>query len=799
MKRACISMILAVLVILAGATAAPAASPPPTMNYQGVLRDAAGAPLDGSHDMIFRFFDAETGGNEILVEEHLAAGTGAVGVSAGLFTVGLGTGDLRDGSEPTGIYTRLDSLFRDYSSIWMEIEVGAEILSPRLPVRAAPYALNADTVGGLEPIYLVTTRAAAQTLEGDLTVDGTIAANGGRLTMTGNSTIALQGALPTLSFDLDGNEAVPEMSLSAFGNLSLRSGLTLGSASEQIYWNSLNGFSMTDNLRIPDRLKMGPSGAQSLFWNDPSARFELSSGLQLSRLAGTQLELVDPFADPDAQPGISFTSVYGTKVLSWRSAFNYFRMTDNLLVDGYVNATELRIGSGTLDHNGTRFTIAGDLEAQAFWGNRFETTGTFDLNGTDNRFNSAAQHRVMIDSDNSTTSNFVGWYHDGTYSTTTQLAKLQESGNLQLAGVLQENVAFDIAESFLALEPLEPGDLVRIAPGRVDGVRKTTGENDRTVIGVISSRPGVLLGGAPFSVEALRRTWGDVMADNFLNALPMLREELALVHPEMAEVEDDLIGLALERYWEQNVAPVALSGRVPVKVDGGYGTIEVGDYLAPSPIPGVAMKAISPGPVIGMALEPLAGGAGMVTAFIHRGHYGGDSAPVQVSPAADGGAGASSMEAALEPVAEEIVEADPIATALEETAPGAPSLPGALLDAMPSTGAVLAGQVLVMDRERPGSVEPATVAGDKAVVGIAVEPAGFVVPDGQVVLALAGIVEVQADAGYGPIQVGDALVTSHTPGCVMRVDDPAPMTVVGKALTGLDSGTGAIQVLLMMR
>ena len=49
--------------------------------------------------------------------------------------------------------------------------------------------------------------------------------------------------------------------------------------------------------------------------------------------------------------------------------------------------------------------------------------------------------------------------------------------------------------------------------------------------------------------------------------------------------------------------PVALSGRVPVKVSLENGPIGVGDYLTASSIPGVAAKAIRPGPVIGKALE----------------------------------------------------------------------------------------------------------------------------------------------------------------------------------------------------
>ena len=50
--------------------------------------------------MTFRFFDAATAGDEILVDRHTAALTGAVTVSGGLFDVALGAGSVSDGSGP---------------------------------------------------------------------------------------------------------------------------------------------------------------------------------------------------------------------------------------------------------------------------------------------------------------------------------------------------------------------------------------------------------------------------------------------------------------------------------------------------------------------------------------------------------------------------------------------------------------------------------------------------------------------------------------------------------------------------
>ncbi|MCK4891114.1 MAG: hypothetical protein KAS78_00450, partial [Candidatus Pacebacteria bacterium] len=52
---------------------------------------------------------------------------------------------------------------------------------------------------------------------------------------------------------------------------------------------------------------------------------------------------------------------------------------------------------------------------------------------------------------------------------------------------------------------------------------------------------------------------------------------------------------------------VALAGQVPVKVSLENGEISVGDFLTSSSTPGIAMKAIGAGRVIGMALEPFDG------------------------------------------------------------------------------------------------------------------------------------------------------------------------------------------------
>jgi len=71
----------------------------------------------------------------------------------------------------------------------------------------------------------------------------------------------------------------------------------------------------------------------------------------------------------------------------------------------------------------------------------------------------------------------------------------------------------------------------------------------------------------------------------------------------------------------------------------------------------------------------------------------------------------------------------------------------------------------------------------------------------EVPLALVGIVPCKVTAGNGPIQVGDLLVASSTPGYAMKGTDRSRMlgAVVGKALEPLRQGKGVIQVLITLQ
>ncbi|MCB0067048.1 MAG: hypothetical protein KDD77_07855, partial [Caldilineaceae bacterium] len=73
--------------------------------------------------------------------------------------------------------------------------------------------------------------------------------------------------------------------------------------------------------------------------------------------------------------------------------------------------------------------------------------------------------------------------------------------------------------------------------------------------------------------------------------------------------------------------------------------------------------------------------------------------------------------------------------------------------------------------------------------------------EGDTQVAIAGRVYVMAEALSSPIRPGDLLTTSALPGHAMKATDRerAYGAVIGKALTGLDTGTGFVLVVVNLQ
>ena len=88
------NLVFVMLLMVAVGPAMAQVTPPPLINYQGVLRDkTTGFPLNSTVNLVFTFYpDPGSTGTDILTDAH----TGVV-VSGGLFSVQLGGGVVADG------------------------------------------------------------------------------------------------------------------------------------------------------------------------------------------------------------------------------------------------------------------------------------------------------------------------------------------------------------------------------------------------------------------------------------------------------------------------------------------------------------------------------------------------------------------------------------------------------------------------------------------------------------------------------------------------------------------------------
>lgn len=156
--------------------------------------------------------------------------------------------------------------------------------------------------------------------------------------------------------------------------------------------------------------------------------------------------------------------------------------------------------------------------------------------------------------------------------TSTPSTKLHVVGDVTVTGNIAAKYQ-DVAEWVPARGQLAAGTVVSLDPSRTNFVTASSRSYDTRVAGVVSERPGLILGEAGE---------GKVM--------------------------------------------VATTGRVRVKVDATSGPIQVGDLLVTSDQIGVAMKSrpvrVSgteihrPGTIIGKALEPLARGRGEILVLL---------------------------------------------------------------------------------------------------------------------------------------------------------------------------------------
>ncbi|MCS7248941.1 MAG: hypothetical protein NZ840_11985 [Anaerolineales bacterium] len=124
----------------------------------------------------------------------------------------------------------------------------------------------------------------------------------------------------------------------------------------------------------------------------------------------------------------------------------------------------------------------------------------------------------------------------------------------------------------------------------------------------------------------------------------------------------------------------------------------------------------------------------------------------------------------------------------------------------PQAGQVEPGDVLVISPRLDRAVTLAKEPYSTAIAGVYSTQPGFIggggaeeTSDNRIPVAIVGIVPVKVSAENGPIERGDLLTSASLPGHAMKATEYIPGAILGKAMGELESGTGVILVLLLLK
>ncbi|MBI4803305.1 MAG: hypothetical protein HY796_12360 [Elusimicrobia bacterium] len=149
-------------------------SPPQKVNFQGRLTDLSDNPLNGSFDLTFSLYDAATAGAALWTETQ----TG-VSVTNGAVEAILGS------------VTPIPYSVTASSAIYLQIQVGSEVLSPRQPFNSVLYSMNSYQLAGKTYDAFVDT-STAQTITGIKTFSSALTVTGSAFSV-GGSTLVVKG------------------------------------------------------------------------------------------------------------------------------------------------------------------------------------------------------------------------------------------------------------------------------------------------------------------------------------------------------------------------------------------------------------------------------------------------------------------------------------------------------------------------------------------------------------------------------------------------------------------------------
>ncbi|MCF8301901.1 MAG: tail fiber domain-containing protein [Bacteroidales bacterium] len=289
MRKMVFSILLSVMALLLFADV------PPTINFQGAVKDENGQPLNDIRSLQFRIYDVETGGTPLWSEDHAP-----VEIVDGIFSVELGSMN----PFPTNLF--------DASELYITFTLSGIEVEPRQVLNSVPFSLKAGTadvsgdavmLGGVDAGMFV-----QFTTEGNIEVDGDVTANtfygdGSGLTgieavpdedwtidganvyrLDGNVGIGLNN--PLYPLHVSGDAKIAGRSMVNFGSGASPT-FTFGDGSEE---TGLSSPALKEIALITDgvtRMRITDEGDVGIGVTSPNAKLEVAGHISQSGLGGS--------------------------------------------------------------------------------------------------------------------------------------------------------------------------------------------------------------------------------------------------------------------------------------------------------------------------------------------------------------------------------------------------------------------------------------------------------------------------------------------------------------------------------
>ncbi|MBI4599278.1 hypothetical protein HY734_03740 [Candidatus Uhrbacteria bacterium] len=487
-------------VLLGSHVPVEAAAPSNIITYQGRLLNANGVPVsDASVEMEMRLFDAEEDGTCLWSNSSSTCDGDTPGdtvarevdLADGLFSQDLGDTTIGD---PYAAIS--DSVFADNPGVYLEIEIEGETLAPRKRVTAAAYAVNSQTLDGLDSAAFLA--AAGDTATGAYDFTGSTFVGASALSFEGatdngfetafaftdptdDRTITFQNGSGTVAFlsDISGGASAWEIGIS--GTFEDDAAVIVGADAVFAY-----GSGGVGDLQAADELEVLGNG-----WFDNNL------------VVGASTSPTETVADAGFVLGGDDLFVAGMAGVEGNAYFDSsVSITSTLSVDGSANiAGRLQVGIGAPDlaDGGGDLYVSSSLEVDSTLrldgpfsqtgAASFSTgTGTISLNGA---INAASTLGVTGNTSLSTyTASGLATLNGGISADGGVFTVLDTSGNVHTGGTLDVDLASNLGGD-ITLSGATPDFII----SNLESLRVTDGTNTLLTIADAGTTGNVTVSG----------------------------------------------------------------------------------------------------------------------------------------------------------------------------------------------------------------------------------------------------------------------------------------------------------------